>query len=116
MRAPPLADSLAHPRPCLTPRAALIKRIGRIDKKRVFQRPVLEEAPGLSNNGRLYAEVVAKPMDMRTVSQTLDRGGYPSFEAFEADLEQIVKNAEGFWGEQHRIAKLAKKVFRTQIR
>ena len=74
-----------------------------------FLEPVDPQETGAYN----YYEVVKNPMDLRTIQERLDGGGYyVNKDIFLADLNRMVKNAVDYNGPGHYITELAQSLQR----
>ena len=61
---------------------ALIDAISADPNSEAFLEPVAWEELGLLD----YTAIVKKPMDLLTIKENLNKGVYPTFEAFFADI------------------------------
>ena len=57
-----------------------------------------------------YLNIVTKPMDLKTLEESLKADSYPSVEAFKSDFEQIITNTSTFNGQEHPITQGALKM------
>ena len=60
-----------------------------------------------------YPTKVTSPMDLGTMETKLNKGQYPSTQAFQEDFDLIVSNAELYNGAGHNITLMAKQMEET---
>ncbi|KAI1809854.1 putative Bromodomain testis-specific protein [Poronia punctata] len=70
-----------------------------------FKDPVKPEEDGVPD----YFDKVKKPMDLGTIKNKMDQGGYGSAEEFEADVRQIFENCYTYWGREHEMSAAAER-------
>ncbi|CAD6587263.1 MAG: hypothetical protein ASARMPRED_003046 [Alectoria sarmentosa] len=80
-----------------------IQNVKRIQSSTAFRQPVDYVAMNIPN----YPNVIAKPMDLRTLEENLKENKYPTVDAFTADFNQIVQNCETFNGRESTFTKSA---------
>lgn len=57
-----------------------------------------------------YPEIITKPMDLRTLEESLKADQYPDVEAFKSDFQQIITNTITFNGPDHLITQSAQRM------
>ena len=80
-----------------------IQNVKRIQSSTAFRQPVDHVAMNIPS----YPNIIAKPMDLRTLEENLKENKYPTVDAFTADFNQIVQNCETFNGRESTFTKSA---------
>ena len=81
----------------------VIQNIKRTQAAIPFNQPVDVVALKIPN----YLEVIKRPMDLRTMEESLKANTYTSVDDFVADFNQIVENSRAFNGIEHVVTKSA---------
>lgn len=80
-----------------------IQNVKRIQSSTAFRQPVDYVAMNIPS----YPNIIAKPMDLRTLEENLKENKYSTVDAFTADFNQIVQNCETFNGRESTFTKAA---------
>jgi hypothetical protein len=68
----------------------VVAQLNKHDWSNEFKIPVVEAHPELKSH---YPRVIARPMDLRTISSKLERGQYRHSREFAGDVDQVFDNA-----------------------
>lgn len=80
-----------------------IQNVKRIQSSTAFRQPVDYVAMNIPS----YPNVIAHPMDLRTLEENLKTNKYPTVDAFATDFNRIVQNCETFNGRESTFTKAA---------